>query len=119
MKGKPKIEWIKKKLRKGNLTYLREEITTEAPLRPSLLAMAKPIPCVEVVTIPTFSSNLFDFTISTFDGIQAKTYSLTPLDSLKLKIKRENDAVETQIWAKRKLKSRKSFVDKRNQLEFF
>jgi len=37
--------------------------------------MAKPIPCVEAVTIATFPSNLFDFTISTFDAIQANTHS--------------------------------------------
>jgi len=54
MKGKPKFEWIEKKLRKGNCSCLREETTTEASSRPSLSAMAKPFPCVEAVTVPPF-----------------------------------------------------------------
>lgn len=40
-------------------TCLREEITTEAPSKPRRRAMAKPMPCVEAVTITTFPSNRF------------------------------------------------------------
>jgi hypothetical protein len=45
-------------------TCLREEITTEAPSKPSLSAMANPIPCVEAVTIAIFPFNLFAISIS-------------------------------------------------------
>jgi hypothetical protein len=47
--------FFKKKSRKR--TCLREETTTEAPSWPKRSAMAKPMPCVDAVTMATLPSN--------------------------------------------------------------
>lgn len=66
----------KMKLKRNVCTCLREEITTEAPSKPSLSAMLKPIPCVEAVTIATFPLNLFGISISTLNLTHARAFRL-------------------------------------------